>query len=425
MWQMSQDIANAAIWFRLVMVGVILINIAYLIFVFVFLGLLNRKKLFLLVNILFCSFFMYLNFTPKFYGQLVPKYDSGYWPVANVYTSSYILFWHFQVVYGVYCLIKGHKMADDSKKQQIKYFAIAMVIGYLGGASNWPMWYGKTPILPYSNILITVGVGIIAYTIIRYKLMEIEVIIKKTIVYSALITTITVLYFITMYTLERGFSTIIGYHSIPLAIATIAFFSIVFTPLKNRIQRSVDKYFFKGTIDQIEQEKKLLETELQRSERLKTVSTLAAGMAHEIKNPLTSIKTFVEYIDKKYHDPQFKTKFKNIVPKAIDKISSIINQLLDYSKADKVSMKSCDIHGILDYVLDLYNNEFLRKRIRVQKLYNAQIPIVICEENQLKQVFINIILNSIEAMSNGGSITIESRNKRSVLEISIKDTGEV
>jgi len=226
-----------------------------------------------------------------------------------------------------------------------------------------------------------------------------------------------------MYMLEMGFSTIIGYHSIPLAIAIITFLSIIFTPLKNRIQRSVDRYFFKGTIDQIEQEKNLLETELQRSERLKTVSTLAAGMAHEIKNPLTSIKTFVEYIDKKYHDPEFKTKFKNIVPKEIDKISSIINQLLDYSKADEVSMKSCEIHCILDYVLDLYNNEFLRKHIKVRKLYNTRSTIIICDENQLKQVFINIVLNGIEAMPEGGELILQTDESNSTIEVSIKDTG--
>ena len=174
---------------------------------------------------------------------------------------------------------------------------------------------------------------------------------------------------------------------------------------------------------QKERERLLLEMELQRSERLKTVSTLAAGMAHEIKNPLTSIKTFVEYIDEKYQDPGFRAKFKNIVPKEVDKIANIIDQLLDYSKVDRVNLKTTDIHRILDYAIDLYNNEFLKKHIKLIKSYNALHPLIECDENQMKQAFINIVLNSIEAMPNGGELAIKTGDINNALEISIQDTG--
>ena len=174
---------------------------------------------------------------------------------------------------------------------------------------------------------------------------------------------------------------------------------------------------------QKERERLLLEMELQRSERLKTVSTLAAGMAHEIKNPLTSIKTFVEDIDEKYQDPGFRAKFKNIVPKEVDKIANIIDQLLDYSKVDRVNLKTTDIHRILDYAIDLYNNEFLKKHIKLIKSYNALHPLIECDENQMKQAFINIALNSIEAMPNGGELAIKTGDINNALEISIQDTG--
>ena len=226
-----------------------------------------------------------------------------------------------------------------------------------------------------------------------------------------------------MYLLERVFCIAIGYQSVLLTITIIVLFSIVFTPLKNKIQRAIDKYFFKGSIDQIEKEKSLLETELERSERLKSVSTLAAGMAHEIKNPLTSIKTFVEYIDDKYKDPEFRTKFKSIVPREIDKITNIIDQLLGYSRSEKTSLKECDIHCILDYVADLYNNVFLTKHIKTQKFYNSKSPLMTCDENQIKQAFINVILNCIEAMPNGGDLSIKTEDIDNTLEISIQDTG--
>ena len=164
-----------------------------------------------------------------------------------------------------------------------------------------------------------------------------------------------------MYLLENTFRGVVGYQSIPVTIGIIAFFSLAFTPLKNRIQALVDRYFFKGTIDQIEKEKVLLEAAVQRSEKLKAVSTLAAGMAHEIKNPLTSIKTFSEYMKDKYDDPSFREKFNQIVPSEVEKIQNIVHQLLDYSKTEKTNIKDLDARDVVEYVLDLYSNELLKK----------------------------------------------------------------
>jgi len=253
--------------------------------------------------------------------------------------------------------------------------------------------------------------------------MDITVVIRKTLIYSILISAITAIYFVMIYLLERVFSVMIGYRSVPIAIVTITLFSIIFTPLKNKIQHAIDRFFFKGTIDQIDKEKQLLETELQQSERLKTVSTLAAGMAHEIKNPLSSIKVFVEYIDSKYQDPEFRAEFKKIVPQEIDKISSIINQLLSYSKTDRICLKTCNMHSILSYVLNLYKNQLSKYGIKLQKSYGSTSPNVRCDENQLKQAFINIVLNSIEAMPKGGNLTIQTRDVGNNIEISTQDTG--
>jgi len=243
-------------------------------------------------------------------------------------------------------------------------------------------------------------------------------------VYSFLISILTGAYFVTIYLLERGIQGLAGYQSIPLTVAIIACFSLIFTPLRNRIQSIVDRYFFKGTIDQIEKEKAMLEIAIQRSEKLKAVSTLAAGMAHEIKNPLTSLKTFTEYVSSKYDDPEFRSKFSKIVPHEIEKIQNIVNQLLKYSTTEKTDLRKHDIHMILDYVLDLYSNEFLKKDISVEKEYFPGQGDVVCDENQIKQVFINLVLNSIEAIPQGGIIKVGTRRKDEIVEITIEDTGK-
>ncbi len=336
--------------------------------------------------------------------------------------AFFIAFFALFCLYSLYRLLIFYKNTSGQRKNQIKYIFIAYFMAFLSAVMHFGASYGLREIFPH-DVLVIGCMLVLAYAIFAHKLMDIEVVIRKTLLYSILITIITVIYFIVIYLLERVFSAIVGYRSIASTITIIALFSIIFTPLKNRIQHTIDNYFFKGSIDQIEKEKDLLGAELERSERLKAVSTLAAGMAHEIKNPLTSIKTFVEYAYKKDKDPEFRAKFKKIVPSEIDKITNIINQLLDYTKTQKTSQKPCNIHNMLNYVLDLYNNVFINKQIRLVKEYSAKSPIIKCDENQLKQAFINIIQNSIESIDKQGEITIRTANLDGFIELSIQDTG--
>ncbi|OGW75483.1 MAG: hypothetical protein A2Z72_01580 [Omnitrophica bacterium RBG_13_46_9] len=384
------------------------------------------KKFMLFLSYTLALIFLSISQTKLFISDLAPYKGLYFVPIPGPAYIFYAICLY--IVVGIACcdiLIKALR-AIGQEKTKLLYFTFGSMFGFLGYSALLALMYRLDFFwadIPH-DLFIIGYIGIFAYAIVRHQLMDIEVIIKKTLVYSVLIAIITGAYFVIIYLLERAFSIAAGYQSVPLTIAIIAIFSILFTPLKNRIQWVVDRRFFKGTIDQIEKEKTLLETELERAERLKTVSTLAAGMAHEIKNPLTGIKTFAEYVDKKHNDPEFLGKFKSIVPKEIDKITNIINQLLDYSKTDRTSQKECDIHCILDYVLDLYSNEFIQKHIKLRKSYNSQSPKIICDENQLKQAFINIVLNSIEAMPVGGTITVETKDIDSTLEISIIDTGK-
>ena len=353
-------------------------------------------------------------------------FDSFYFPTnPTPFYSLYYTVWLFTAIYASFLLVKGYIKYRGEEKLIIGIYSVAYILGLWGGGTYVLLaLFNIRAFYPYGNFLIPIYCVLVTYSILKHRLLNIEIIIKKTIVYSIVISVITIFYFIIMFALERLCSGIFGYKSIAFAMLMVILFSFIFIPLKNKIQYAADKYFFKGSISQIEEEKNLLKSELERSERLKTVSSLAAGMAHEIKNPLTSIKTFVEYENKKYNDPEFRKKFHSIVPKEIDKISNIISQLLDYSKTDRTTLRNVDINKVLDYVLDLYNNEFIKKRIEIKKFYDTNKSIKTCDENQIKQAFINIVLNSIEAMPGGGELTVETQNAKDQIEILIKDTGE-
>ena len=192
--------------------------------------------------------------------------------------------------------------------------------------------------------------------------------------------------------------------------------------MKNHIQRVIDKYFFHGSIDQIDEENIRLREELQQSEKLKAIATLAAGMAHEIKNPLTSIKTFTEYLPLKGADPAFREKFQKIVGSEVNRINHIVKELLEFSKPGKLAIRKTNINSLLDETLDLLNNEFLISNIKVNKDFSV-VPALSIDPSQMKQALLNILLNAKDAMPKGGILRIKTGPTDQNVYISISDTG--
>ena len=421
------DKAKSSFWMQLAYMGVVLTPFSYYFFTSRFLRIDNtvKEKHFIYIGLLLTIIFEILLLTTDLLISGTRRLFWGYYPYVGKLHPIYMVFFMIYFSRMLFMLsfkyLKKKNELSPLELVRLKYVLAASIFSTFGIIDFIPN-YG-IEIYPFGYVAVVLFAATVGYAIMRHQLMDINVVIRKTLVYSILISILTILYLITIYALERIFSGIVGYRSIASAIMIISLFSLLFIPLKNKIQRYIDKYFFKGSIDQIDKERTLLETELYKADRLKALSTLAAGMAHEIKNPLTSIKTFVEYVDKKHLDPAFRAKFKDIVPNEIDKITNIVNQLLDYSRTEKTSQKECNIHNILNYVLELYNNVFLKKHIKLTKLYNSKAPDMLCEENKIKQAFINIIMNSIEAMPDGGSITVKTEDIDNAIEISIKDTG--
>jgi len=279
-------------------------------------------------------------------------------------------------------------------------------------------------IIPVGNTLVIIFVSLNAYAILKHRMFDINIAIRKGVVYSLLITILTLLYFVLIFLLENVFRGLVGYKSTSLTIIIIIFFIVLFQPLKDKIQFIVDKYFFQGSIGQIKQENIQLLKELQRSERLKSVGTLAAGMAHEIKNPLTSIKIFTEYLPKKYHDKEFIDKFERIVSGEVKKINDIVSQLLDFAKPRPLEIRESNIQKLMDETLDLLSSNFINYNITMIKTYSA-ITNFKMDPTQIKQVFLNLIINGIESMKeSGGTLTISiGLSDLEYVCISIEDTG--
>jgi len=177
-WHISASKENAIIWSKIYLSGVILLNVIFLHFIFEFLNKTYTRRKELFIYYALSIIFIFLNISFTIFSNFEQKGDYGFWPTSSIPTIFYSVFWLWQVIYAFSWLKKGIIETKGSKKEQLKYFMLATIIGYLGSSTNWFIVYNiKIP--PYSNILISFYVAIIAYAIIKHGFLDIKIVLSR------------------------------------------------------------------------------------------------------------------------------------------------------------------------------------------------------------------------------------------------------
>lgn len=179
-----------------------------------------------------------------------------------------------------------------------------------------------------------------------------------------------------------------------------------------------------------------LESQLRRSDRLAALGTLAAGLAHEIKNPLTSLLTFSRHLARRFDDERFRERFQNVVPRELERINEIVDRLLELARPSRLRFTLVRLPALLDRVVELYAERLEAGAIRVVRTYARDIPPIQADGEALYQALVNLVTNALEAMEAGGRLTLglgwadadEVRPGRSRLfnrrvKVEIGDTG--
>jgi PAS domain S-box-containing protein len=185
---------------------------------------------------------------------------------------------------------------------------------------------------------------------------------------------------------------------------------------------------------------KRLELQIRRSDRLASLGTLSAGMAHEIKNPLVSIKTFAQLLPERYQDSDFRETFSNLIGHEIDRIDSLVNQLLRFARPAKPLLKPMHVHNVLEKSLQLVGHRLYQKEIKLTRFWQADVDTIRADADQLEQVFLNFFLNAMDAMKRGGEMVVSTEIRpaeewvaavtgtngdvHEILCITIRDNGE-
>lgn len=174
------------------------------------------------------------------------------------------------------------------------------------------------------------------------------------------------------------------------------------------------------------EELKETQEQLIRSEKLAAIGQLAGGVGHELRNPLGAIKNAVYYVRGKAAKSELGQKeprvieFLDIADDEVNSSNKIINDLLGFSRVGKPAVSPARIKGVID---DALSHLTIPENIEMVKKLDADLPEVNIDTDQIRQVLVNMIMNAVQAMPEGGRLTISVRERDKFLEVEISDTG--
>jgi signal transduction histidine kinase len=495
--------------------------------------------------------------------------DFFWWPDAGRFFTFYCVYFYFGVLLTFYLFIKAYLNSYGAEKNRLKYVIAAASFATIGGSLSYPLWY-DIPIPPFLNLLMTLYAVIIAYTILRHHLMDITIILRKGLLYSLMAGLLSAFYLSAVFLFGNYLGSRKSAASIVFTIFSIVFFSIIFQPLRDKIQALIDRVFFRLKYDYQKTLRDLSKTarsaekidtlldklipsladtfklshacvyifdkrsarflprktvklafdppplsnddeiirlliarkepvfaddvpaagrtigaavflpilfkdnlvgflclgkklseepfsnedidllstlcnqigtsiqyaalyedametqkHLYQADKLATVGALAAGLAHEIRNPIAAIKGFTSVIDKAVanNDTEAIKDFRDVVPRQLDRINAIVEKLLTLSKPSQIERKEVDINDLLEDIVKLVNKQTANDRIRIITEGLKASSKITGDPGQLTQAFLNLILNGIQAMPDGGILEIRSSDEDGMVAVEIKDIG--
>ncbi|HTW91405.1 MAG TPA: ATP-binding protein [bacterium] len=160
---------------------------------------------------------------------------------------------------------------------------------------------------------------------------------------------------------------------------------------------------------------------LRRAERLKTLGEMAAGMAHEVKNPLAAIRSSAQILTERLSGKE--AELARIVVSEVDRLNRVVNEFLDYARPAALKREPVLLSSLLDSCLELLAPVIEQAGVTVRRSHSDGEHKVDADPNQLRQVFLNLILNAVQAMQTGGQVALDVRQEAGSTRVSVRDTG--
>jgi len=587
-WHLEDDPETALVLIRILMAGAILIPITHIQHVVTLLGSQKNHRLLLWSGYALTAFFLLSNLTPHFVEGVIPQHGIANWPQPGITFPFYLLWFVFSIGYAAYLFATEYRNTSGFRRTQHLYLLLCSLIGYIGGATNFPLWY-DIPILPYGTILVSLYVVAAAYVLVRYRMLDFSIAVERSLTFLFLmvalsIPTLAILLYIQhlyfgkvniqftvlillvasimvalAYRLMEGMQTAVAKtlfrerHDMYQALSTFSKSLVTNLKLKplareivhmlgqvmgirrvvlylieteqggfipisqfgvntdmeqlprltlddrlpkhlsstqamvireelDDVLESSSLQILKANLDAltidvcvplinkgrllgffalgskmsssaftsldidllttlsheaaIALDNALLYEELKRSQalvrrtdRLRSLETMAGGLAHEIRNPLTSIKAFVDLVPERATDESFVTRFGQVVKEDVLRIERLTKEILDYARPAEPFLKHEDINEIVESCLYALRVRASHEVIVIETDLAHDLPTVYVDRQQIKQVLLNLFLNASESMSShGGTLTVRSytvpqEDGELWVQIEVGDTG--
>ncbi len=349
----------------------------------------RRKKL-LILHYVVMSAFLVFSPTRLFVENVRWAFDSFYWSTIGSWYPGYALWWFLSILYSHIELLRSYHLSSEHKKNQIKYFFCATAIGFSGGSLCFlPMF--RIDVYPWGNFTVPIFCGIMSYAILKHQLLDIQVLIRKTVVYSlvsGILAAIMIFLGVVVAHFNEGhmdFRTIYPAGGAALVIA------VIFHPLQRKVQATVDRYLFKGWADR------------------ETVREVAAGFSHELKSPLAGLSLRAEMTLSDLEELEKGEKsLREVLPKIKEELRYIMNQAMDAARRIEAvrgvaepaggTLVAVSVPEVLASSLVILGPLVARVGAEVSKSIPGDLALVRSDPKQLEIVFINLMKNALEAM---------------------------
>ncbi len=167
---------------------------------------------------------------------------------------------------------------------------------------------------------------------------------------------------------------------------------------------------------------------LARTDRLAAVGTLAAGIAHEIRNPLVAVQTFIQLLPEQIDDPEFRTTFLDLTNSELSRVSTLINDLMTFARPSPATLDEAQINDVAGQIVRLLTGQAKKRDVTLIANLAPDIPPFVVDQGQIKQVFMNLVMNAMQATPAGGAVTITTSltheaDGQGWCVIAVQDTG--
>ncbi|OGP89624.1 MAG: hypothetical protein A2157_17110 [Deltaproteobacteria bacterium RBG_16_47_11] len=214
------------------------------------------------------------------------------------------------------------------------------------------------------------------------------------------------------------------YNQNPITEEDIHFLSM----FANQAGLAIENASLYRNLEEVHQELKETQTFLIHLEKMVALGEMSTTIAHEIKNPLTSIGGFARRLDRTVPEGSQEKKYSETIIKEVSRLERILNDLLNYTRDESLVFKELDLLDILEESLSMVTEEILSGRIQLVKEYGEEIPKITGDSHQLKQTFFNLINNACQAMKEKGILFVRahsfSKNGSSYVKVEVEDTGK-